>query len=237
MVADGRRNERLVILTGAGISADSGVATFRAADGCGKGTGSRMSRRPKPSAAIRAGARLLRCAPRQARDGRAQRRAPRAGQARAEWPGELPARHPERRRPARARRLEAPAPHAWRAEAGWCLACDERFPWDGPMGEGAAAPPARPSGRSAPTSSGSARCPTRWSASTKRCNAATCSSRSARPARSIPPPASSRPRAIAAPAARDQPRAEPGQHLLPRDAGSGVRPGDRAATWVDELLG
>ena len=21
--------------------------------------------------------------------------------------------------------------------SGWCLACDERFPWNGPMGEGA----------------------------------------------------------------------------------------------------
>lgn len=38
MVADARRNgESLVILTGAGISADSGVPTFRAADGLWEG--------------------------------------------------------------------------------------------------------------------------------------------------------------------------------------------------------
>ena len=81
---------------------------------------------------------------------------------------------------------------------GWCLACDERFAWSGPMGEGASCPAAAPRARCGPTSSGSARCPTRWSGSTRRCGAATCSCRSERRARSIPRPASSRLRAIAA---------------------------------------
>src|SRR5919106_1138179 len=46
----------------------------------------------------------------------------------------------------------------------------------------------------APTSFGSARCRMRWSGSTRRCRIATCSYRSGRRARSIRPPASSRPR-------------------------------------------
>jgi NAD-dependent deacetylase len=33
---------------------------------------------------------------------------------------------------------------------GWCLACDERFSWDGPMGEGAACPACHATGRVRP---------------------------------------------------------------------------------------
>ena len=34
--------------------------------------------------------------------------------------------------------------------SGWCLACDERFGWDGPMGEGATCPACRERGRVRP---------------------------------------------------------------------------------------
>jgi NAD-dependent deacetylase len=34
--------------------------------------------------------------------------------------------------------------------SGWCLACDERFGWDGPMGEGAACPVCQVAGRVRP---------------------------------------------------------------------------------------
>ena len=57
--------------------------------------------------------------------------------------------------------------------SGWCLACDERFALGtGRWARGRAAPPAKRRARSAPTSSGSARCPTRWSGSTRRCRTA-----------------------------------------------------------------
>jgi NAD-dependent deacetylase len=33
---------------------------------------------------------------------------------------------------------------------GWCLACDERFPWEGPMGEGASCPACQVQGQVRP---------------------------------------------------------------------------------------
>jgi hypothetical protein len=34
--------------------------------------------------------------------------------------------------------------------SGWCLACDQRFGWEGPMGEGAACPACQVEGRVRP---------------------------------------------------------------------------------------
>ena len=82
---------------------------------------------------------------------------------------------------------------------GWCLRVRRAVRLGRADGRGRVCPGLRrTAARCVPTSSGSARCRTRWSGSRRRCSAATCSSRSGRRARSIRPPASSRPRAIAA---------------------------------------
>src|SRR5688500_11195316 len=124
----------IVILTGAGISAESGVATFRAADGLWEGhrveevaTPEGFARDPalvhafydarraqlatvEPNAAHRALARLD-----------------------AKWPGELllvtqnvDDLH-ERAGSERLLHMHG------ELKSGWCRACDERFAWEGPM--------------------------------------------------------------------------------------------------------
>ncbi|CAA9510904.1 MAG: NAD-dependent protein deacetylase of SIR2 family, partial [uncultured Sphingomonas sp.] len=65
-------------------------------------------------------------------------------------------------------------------------------------GRGRFAPPARPSAGSVRTSSGSARCPMGWTASTPRSRGPTCSCRSARRARCTRPRGSSAPRGTTA---------------------------------------
>ena len=107
----------IVILTGAGISAESGLATFRGAGravggASGRGCGDARGLCPRSGA----GAQILRRAPGAAGRGRAQCRARGAGPARRRMAGRAADRHPECRRPARARRGEAAAPHAWRAD-------------------------------------------------------------------------------------------------------------------------
>ncbi len=128
----------IVILTGAGVSAESGVATFRGPDGLWEGhrvedvaTPEAFRRDPalvhafydarreklgtvEPNAAHRALARLD-----------------------AEWAGDLllvtqnvDDLH-ERAGSTRLVHMHG------ELTKGWCLACDARFPWDGPMGEGA----------------------------------------------------------------------------------------------------
>jgi NAD-dependent deacetylase len=131
----------IVVLTGAGISAESGLATFRGADGLWEGyrvenvaTSEAFARDPvlvhqfydarrarlgqvEPNAAHRALARLD-----------------------AEWPGELlivTQNVDDLHERAGAKRLLHM--HGELA-SGWCLACDERFGWQGPMGEGATCP-------------------------------------------------------------------------------------------------
>jgi NAD-dependent deacetylase len=128
--------ENIVILTGAGISAESGLQTFRAADGLWEGhrvedvaTPEAYARDPglvhqfydarrarlaevEPNAAHRALARLD-----------------------AEWPGELlivTQNVDDLHERAGARRLLHM--HGELLSA-WCLACDERYAWAGPMGE------------------------------------------------------------------------------------------------------
>src|SRR5207249_6737354 len=140
-----------VILTGAGISAESGLATFRGADGLWEGhrvedvaTPEAFerdpalvhafydARRPKlatvePNAAHRALARLD-----------------------AEWTGELLLVTQNvddlHERPGSKRLIHM---HG-ELTKGWCLACGERLGWEGPMGEGAAWPVCGVDGRERP---------------------------------------------------------------------------------------
>lgn len=149
MVADGSRS--IVILTGAGISAESGVATFRGADGLWEGH--RIKEVATPTAFERdpvlvhrfydaRRAKLDAVHPNAAHDALAKLdqhwRGPfllvtqnvddlheRAGSTR------LLHMHGELRK-------------------GWCLACDQRFPWSGAMGESAACPACLHAGRIRP---------------------------------------------------------------------------------------
>jgi len=131
----------IVILTGAGVSAESGVATFRGPDGLWEGhrvedvcTPEAYARDPElvhafynarratlatvePNAAHLALARLD-----------------------AEWPGELLLVTQNvddlHERAGSKRLLHMHGEH----KSAWCLACDERFGWEGPMGESSACP-------------------------------------------------------------------------------------------------
>jgi len=133
--------ERIVILTGAGISAESGLATFRGPDGLWEGhrvedvaTPEAFARHPdlvqrfydarrarlsevEPNPAHRALARLD-----------------------AEWPGELlivTQNVDDLHERAGARRLL----HMHGAlSSAWCLACDARMPWEGDLRDGPPCP-------------------------------------------------------------------------------------------------
>jgi NAD-dependent deacetylase len=148
-MAEHTRN--IVILTGAGISAESGLATFRGADGLWEGhrvedvaTPQAFERDPalvhafydarraglstvEPNAAHRALARLD-----------------------AEWPGELllvTQNVDDLHERAGSKRL---VHMHGRLTSGWCLACNERFGWLGPMGERAQCPSCSVQGRVRP---------------------------------------------------------------------------------------
>jgi NAD-dependent deacetylase len=148
-MAEDLRN--IVILTGAGISAESGVATFRGPDGLWEGhrvedvaTPQAFLRDPvlvqnfydarreklasiEPNAAHRALARLD-----------------------EEWAGELlivTQNVDDLHERAGARRL---IHMHGELKKGWCLACNSKFPWDGPMGGGAQCPSCGMAGRVRP---------------------------------------------------------------------------------------
>jgi NAD-dependent deacetylase len=141
----------IVILTGAGVSAESGLATFRGPDGLWEGhrvedvcTPEAFSRDPalvhsfydarreklgtvKPNAAHEALARLD-----------------------AQWPGELllvTQNVDDLHERAGSKRL---IHMHGELTKGWCLACDQRFAWTGPMGEGAFCPLCQVEGRVRP---------------------------------------------------------------------------------------
>ena len=152
MVASvGRSWDSIVILTGAGISAESGVATFRGPDGLWEGhrvedvaTPEAYRRDPdlvhafydarrerlssvEPNAAHQALARLD-----------------------SEWGGELlivTQDLDDLHERAGAKRL---LHMHGELKKGWCLACDERFGWEGPMGTDAFCPACRHIGRIRP---------------------------------------------------------------------------------------
>ena len=142
MVASAERNGRsLLILTGAGISADSGVPTFRASDGLWEGH--RVEDVATPEAFIRDPA--LVHAFYDARRAHLEKVEPNAAHrslARldAEWPGELlivTQNVDDLHERAGARRL---LHMHGELKSGWCGGCDSRSHWEGPMGQSAACP-------------------------------------------------------------------------------------------------
>ena len=141
----------IVILTGAGISAESGLQTFRATEGLWEGH--RVEDVATPEAYVRnpalvhefydaRRARLEEVVPNRAHEALARLD--------AEWPGDLlivTQNVDDLHERAGARRLLHMHGELLR---GWCLACDERFEWLGAMGEGAACPACAATGRVRP---------------------------------------------------------------------------------------
>ena len=132
---------KIVILTGAGISAESGIATFRAADGLWEGHRVEEVATPEGFAADPGlvhqfydarRARLAEVVPNAAHEALARLD--------SRWPGDLlivtqnvDDLH-ERAGATRVVHMHG------ELLSGWCLACDQRFGWVGPMGEGATCP-------------------------------------------------------------------------------------------------
>ena len=141
----------IVVLTGAGISAESGLATFRGADGLWEGH--RVEDVATPEAYRRDPAlvhsfydarrsRLGEVVPNAAHDALARLD--------AEWPGELlivTQNVDDLHERAGAKRL---LHMHGELKSGWCLACDERFGWSGAMGEAAACPVCQVAGKVRP---------------------------------------------------------------------------------------
>jgi NAD-dependent deacetylase len=131
----------LVILTGAGISADSGVPTFRAADGLWEGH--RVEDVATPEAFARDPA-LVHAFYDARRAHLAMVEPNSAHLALAElerrWPGNilLVTQNVDDLHE-RAGATNLIHMHG-ELKRGWCLACNQRFPWTGPMGEGARCP-------------------------------------------------------------------------------------------------
>jgi NAD-dependent deacetylase len=128
----------IVILTGAGVSAESGLATFRAADGLWEGH--RVEDVATPEA-FRRNPRLVHqfYDARRARLGEVEPNAAHKALARldAEWGGDLllvTQNVDDLHERAGSKRL---LHMHGELTKGWCLACDERQPWSGDMGEGA----------------------------------------------------------------------------------------------------
>ena len=141
----------IVILTGAGISAESGLATFRGPDGLWEGHRVEDVARPRPSRAIRRWSSAFYDARRaKLADGRAQCGAPGAGAARRRMAGRAADRHPECRRSARARRGEAAAAHARRAQVRLVPRLRRAHAWESEMGDGPACPACGAAGRLRP---------------------------------------------------------------------------------------
>jgi NAD-dependent deacetylase len=131
----------IVILTGAGISAESGLATFRGPDGLWEGH--RVEDVATPEAFARDPALVHSFYDaRRARLGSVEPNAAHKALARldAKWRGELlivTQNVDDLHERAGARRL---LHMHGELTSGWCVACDERFGWQGPMGEGTACP-------------------------------------------------------------------------------------------------
>ena len=131
----------IVILTGAGVSAESGVATFRGPDGLWEGH--RVEDVATPEAFLRDPA-LVHAFydARRAKLGTVEPNAAHRALARldAEWPGELllvTQNVDDLHERAGSERL---IHMHGELRKGWCLQCDGRFEWNGQMGEGAMCP-------------------------------------------------------------------------------------------------
>ncbi len=131
----------IVILTGAGISAESGLQTFRAADGLWEGH--RIEDVATPEAFARNPALVQEFYDaRRARLGEVEPNAAHVALARldGEWPGDLlivTQNVDDLHDRAGAKRL---LHMHGELTSGWCLACDQRFPWSGPMSPYAVGP-------------------------------------------------------------------------------------------------
>jgi NAD-dependent deacetylase len=131
----------IVILTGAGISAESGLATFRAADGLWEGH--RVEDVATPQAFARDPAVVHRFY--DARRAQLDEVAPNAAHLALatldrEWPGDfllVTQNVDDLHERAGSRRL---IHMHGELRQGWCLACDERFAWNGRMGKQALCP-------------------------------------------------------------------------------------------------
>ena len=133
--------QNVVILTGAGVSAESGLATFRGPDGLWEGR--RVEDVCTPEAYRRDPA-LVHAFydARRAKLGAVEPNAAHAALARldADWPGELllvTQNVDDLHERAGSKRL---LHMHGQLTSGWCLGCDERFDWKGPMGGGAFCP-------------------------------------------------------------------------------------------------
>jgi len=136
-----REIRNIVVLTGAGISAESGLATFRGPEGLWEGH--RVEDVATPEAFARDPVLVRRFYDaRRANLATVEPNAAHKALARldAEWPGELllvtqnvDDLH-ERAGSTRLLHMHG------ELTKGWCLACDQRFAWTGPMGEGAVCP-------------------------------------------------------------------------------------------------
>jgi NAD-dependent deacetylase len=131
----------IVVLTGAGVSAESGLATFRGPEGLWEGH--RVEDVATPEAFRRDPA-LVHAFydARRERLGTVEPHAAHKALARldAEWPGEfllVTQNVDDLHDRAGSKRL---LHMHGTLTSGWCLACGERFPWEGPMGEGAMCP-------------------------------------------------------------------------------------------------
>jgi len=136
-----REISNVVILTGAGISAESGLATFRGPDGLWEGH--RVEDVATPEAFERDPV-LVQAFydARRARLGEVAPNAAHAALARldASWPGELlivTQNVDDLHERAGAKRV---LHMHGELNSVWCLACDTRMPWMGPLGDGPACP-------------------------------------------------------------------------------------------------
>ena len=145
------RISNIVILTGAGISAESGLATFRGPDGLWEGhrvedvaTPEAFRRDPALVHAFYDArrARLAQVTPNAAHEALARLD--------REWPGELllvTQNVDDLHERAGSKRM---IHMHGELTSAWCLACDRRYRWSGPMGEAASCPECGLSGRLRP---------------------------------------------------------------------------------------
>ena len=141
----------IVVLTGAGVSAESGLATFRGPDGLWEGR--RVEDVATPEAYRRDPALVHQFYDaRRAKLGTVEPNAAHQGLARldSDWPGAfllVTQNVDDLHERAGARRL---LHMHGTLTSGWCLACDERFGWAGPMGEDASCPACQVEGQVRP---------------------------------------------------------------------------------------